>query len=114
MYPIFSLQNDAKTLVLLLSFIQWRDGPFVSSMTLTIGNFSFLMMFTELDINENVRAMIKRVLLKEHPTTIDGVKIAIYRQIWSKITSLHLCTLYDSFPKSMATVIKSKGGPTKY
>lgn len=68
------------------------------------------------DLNpiENLWQVMKNKVADQHPPSIESLKTAI-KIVWTqKITSQYCCNLVDSMPRRMATVVKNRGGHTKY
>ena len=68
----------------------------------------------DLNIIENVWALMDAELAKRNIRTYRGLKAAI-RKIWSeKVTVEYIRSLYDSVPRRFQAVIDADGYPTKY
>lgn len=67
------------------------------------------------DLNpiENIWAIMKKELKKQHPTTIDALKRHI-TQIWAQITTEQCKKLTDSMPNRIEAVLRARGDATKY
>ena len=67
----------------------------------------------DLNIIENMWAILKRNVSKRFPSTLDELwKVAT--EEWYKIDDAYIKNLYSSIPKRLDAVIKMKGYHTKY
>ena len=62
---------------------------------------------------ENIWDDIGRRVLKDRPLNRQGLIECIYRA-WADVSAQRLLTLYDTLPRRMAAIIRSRGYPTKY
>lgn len=68
------------------------------------------------DLNpiENCWAMVKKRVAELRPTSLTDLKAKV-RQVWETEVTAEFCSsLIRSMPDPLATVIKARGGPTKY
>lgn len=67
----------------------------------------------DLNWQENVWEMVLQGLRQRHPTTMEGLKIALEDE-WGKLSLAKIRSCVSSMPRRLRAVVAAKGGHTRY